>query len=541
MELSALQIVTTVVLIVAAGAVALFCDYLRNRSQQLHELAVELNVPEAMSGSAALPLMRPSAASASAARIARTAPSPPAPIPNEAPAPVAELPAPPSPRPDSPERHSTEMVKPALASAAELTSVRGSTRPRRRPAPPADAHLPRLDDMNPRQALSEWLDQRSAKVAPKRTEPAETEPLAAHPEPVEEVMAAEPPQPVAVVTPAPALAPVVANDLRDVMRRVIAKRHLTALANEEAPEAAPLVEAVSVVADEPVTGTAPVEELVPPDAVSVIEPLQAADPWPIAAVPVVAEAALPIAEAAPVEELAPAEAVAVVEALSVVEDTPVIEVAPEPAAAAPARPVSLFLSTRRIHAVERDAPANPAAHARETAPAEPRFEVIDGAGASSNSHEVVLPGGMHDRAALERAIATGKPFRGLLVSIGVNDVEGRSSRNNDLLQSIGFFIRGLLGEKEFACRNGDAEFLIACPGVEGPGAQRRLNHLAEQLWDYQLRGASTWSILFSWGGIDVHHERFSEAIAMANEQMNQTRRGRKIAPVDSVRPWRKAM
>lgn len=77
MELSALQIVTTVVLIVAAGAVALFCDYLRNRSQQLHELAVELNVPEAMSGSAALPLMRPSAASASAARIARTAPSPP--------------------------------------------------------------------------------------------------------------------------------------------------------------------------------------------------------------------------------------------------------------------------------------------------------------------------------------------------------------------------------------------------------------------------------------------------------------------------------
>jgi hypothetical protein len=37
----------------------------------------------------------------------------------------------------------------------------------------------------------------------------------------------------------------------------------------------------------------------------------------------------------------------------------------------------------------------------------------------------------------------------------------------------------------------------------------------------------------------VHYERLPEAIAMANERMNQTRRGRKTVSVESARPWRK--
>ncbi len=147
---------------------------------------------------------------------------------------------------------------------------------------------------------------------------------------------------------------------------------------------------------------------------------------------------------------------------------------------------------------------------------------------------------MHDHAILDRAAATGKPFRGLVIAVGVNDVEGRPAHNNDLMQSIGFFVRSLLAEKEFACRNGEAEFLIVCPGIEGLDAQRRLNHIAEQLWDYQLRGVSTWSILFSWGGMDVHHKPLSDAIAAASEQMYQTRRGRRTVSVESARPLRKA-
>jgi hypothetical protein len=445
----------------------------------------------------------------------------------EAPAPavLAELPTPPVEVKMHPaERHSNEKVKPALASAAELTSVRGAARPRRRPLPPPGAPLPRLDEMNPRQALSEWLDQRAAKTPAKATAPVKMEQFA-HAEParptltiVEPAPAAEAPscassleepEPAPVVLlplaepalvvhtpaaqePAPAaeddIRPAAEDDIREVLRRALAKRNA---------QAVPI--AVAAAAPRPV--------LVP------------------AAVPV---HAAPVAAAAPAPEPVPAPA----------------------AISSPAKTVSVFLSTRRIDTFLRDVPAQPApqlvreqevveALVENIAAAEPRFEIIDGAAPSSNSLEVVLPAGMHDDAVLDRAIATGKPFRGLVVSVGVNDVEGRSANHPDLMHSIGFFIRGLIVENEFACRTGEAEFLIVCPGLQGFAAQRRLNQIAEQLWDYQLRGLSTWSILFSWGGADVHQQRLADAIAMANQQMYQTRRGRKTVSVDSLRPSRK--
>ncbi|MGA3025623.1 MAG: hypothetical protein ABSF98_12700 [Bryobacteraceae bacterium] len=551
MELSAIQIVTTVVLIVAAGAVALVCDYLRNRSQQLRELALELNVRKEVSvATPAAPMIAPSAASAAAVRAARivTARKEKTEAVIEAPAPavLAELPTPPVEVKMHPaERHSNEKVKPALASAAELTSVRGAARPRRRPLPPPGAPLPRLDEMNPRQALSEWLDQRAAKTPAKATAPVKMEQFA-HAEParptltiVEPAPAAEAPscassleepEPAPVVLlplaepalvvhtpaaqePAPAaeddIRPAAEDDIREVLRRALAKRNA---------QAVPI--AVAAAAPRPVLVPAAV-------------PLQAAPVAAAAPRPVLVPAAVPV-HAAPVAAAAPAP-----------------EPVPAPAAiSSPAKTVSVFLSTRRIDTFLRDVPAQPApqlvreqevveALVENIAAAEPRFEIIDGAAPSSNSLEVVLPAGMHDDAVLDRAIATGKPFRGLVVSVGVNDVEGRSANHPDLMHSIGFFIRGLIVENEFACRTGEAEFLIVCPGLQGFAAQRRLNQIAEQLWDYQLRGLSTWSILFSWGGADVHQQRLADAIAMANQQMYQTRRGRKTVSVDSLRPSRK--
>jgi hypothetical protein len=352
--------------------------------------------------------------------------------------------------------------------------------------------------MNPRQALSEWLDQRAAKVPAKPAEPPrpappveERAPVAhiAEPEPELPPVAAPPAPEPAIVVHAPAVepAPAPADDIREVLRRAIAKRNVPAPVVRPLPVAAPVLAAV------------------PP----------------------------PVAEAAP---------------------APAPRPAPAPAAVpAQAKPVSLFLSTRKMDTLLEDGPAEPAPQAprivreREVAEApvenlaaaEPRFEIIDGAGSSSNSLEVVLPAGMHDTTVLDRAISTGKPFRGLVVSVGVNDIEGRSTRNTDLMQSIGFFVRGLLEAGEFACRTDEAEFLIICPGLEGSDAQRRLNRIAEQLWDYQLRGVSTWSILFSWGGADAHHQRLAETIARANEQMYQTRRGRRTVSADSLRPLRK--
>ena len=243
-------------------------------------------------------------------------------------------------------------------------------------------------------------------------------------------------------------------------------------------------------------------------------------------------------------------------------EAPVEIETPEPVAASPApmpspapKTVSVFLSTRKIESIRRELVEVPApqpiveeeaqeiaeAVMETVAAAEPRFEIIEGSAPSSNYLEISLPAGFQDRAVLDRAIATSLPFRGLVVSVGVNDIEGRSTRNHDVIQSIGYFIRGLLEQHEFACRSGESEFLIVAPGIEDAAAQQRLSRIAEQLWDYQLRGVSTWSILFSWGGSAVHHERLPEVIAMAEEQMNQTRRGRKTVSVESARPWRKAM
>src|SRR5579871_34295 len=136
MELSGLQVVSTVILIVVAGGIALVCDYLRHRAQHLRELAVELNVRSEVAAAAAVPA--PAAASAAASRNARMRAEHQT---DSQPIAVAETcPPPAAPRP-------TEAVAP---------------RTRRRPAPPNDAPLPRLEDMNPRQALSDWLDQRAA-------------------------------------------------------------------------------------------------------------------------------------------------------------------------------------------------------------------------------------------------------------------------------------------------------------------------------------------------------------------------------------------
>jgi GGDEF domain-containing protein len=88
------------------------------------------------------------------------------------------------------------------------------------------------------------------------------------------------------------------------------------------------------------------------------------------------------------------------------------------------------------------------------------------------------------------------------------------------------FIEGLLGESDFACRISNDEFLIICPGLRGVEAQRRLNEISERLWNFQLRGQGSISVLFSWGGIGVEDEPLSEAIASATERMQQTKRSR---------------
>lgn len=161
--------------------------------------------------------------------------------------------------------------------------------------------------------------------------------------------------------------------------------------------------------------------------------------------------------------------------------------------------------------------------------------------AASSSHELMVPAGMHDESFLARLLAINKPFTGLVVSIGVNENDGRAPGSEDLMRSAKIHIASLLGEKDFGCQTGMDEFILICSGEQGAEAQRRLSSISERLWDFQLRGLGTFSILFSWGGVDVQSEPLSDAVASATERMYQTKRSRKTVSMDSVSNRRKVV
>lgn len=132
-----------------------------------------------------------------------------------------------------------------------------------------------------------------------------------------------------------------------------------------------------------------------------------------------------------------------------------------------------------------------------------------------------IPTGMCDRAALLPLLEADLAFTGLVILVGI--AKSRTPRVEHPAQP---FIEELLGPADFACRNGDDEFLIVCRGLRGAEAQRRLNEISERLWNFQLRGQGSFSVLFSWGGIGVENQPLSAAVDSAIERMQQTKRSR---------------
>jgi len=190
-------------------------------------------------------------------------------------------------------------------------------------------------------------------------------------------------------------------------------------------------------------------------------------------------------------------------------------------------------------AVNSSALAALAGTERPTAEPESRFEVLRGAAANSN--HLAVPAGVFEESMLANLLEIRKPFTGLVISIGVSDTSGRKPQDQDLMMAARSCISGLLGEKDFASPLSKDEFVMVCPGVTGAEAQRRLSHASERLWDFQLRGIGVFSVLFSWGGIDVEDEPLFEAIHSASERMAQTRRSRKTVSVTSASDRRKAV
>ncbi len=151
-----------------------------------------------------------------------------------------------------------------------------------------------------------------------------------------------------------------------------------------------------------------------------------------------------------------------------------------------------------------------------------------------------FPAGFHEGFVLSQLVQNRKPVSGLVVSIGVNTPRNADGSMPDAVKQL---IQSLIGPGDFACQSSEEEFLLIYPNESGASAQRRLSYVAQQLWDFQLRSLGTFQILFSWGGLEVRSESIDEAIASANERMQQTRRGRKLLTMEPRHdsPLRKAV
>jgi hypothetical protein len=134
------------------------------------------------------------------------------------------------------------------------------------------------------------------------------------------------------------------------------------------------------------------------------------------------------------------------------------------------------------------------------------------------------PKGLIQQPVLDELLESEEPFTGLVVSININDNDSSMWHSPGLMQSVGSHIATLLRENDFACRTAYDEFVLVCRGEQGAESQRRLNHISERLWDFQLRGLGAASILFSWGAVQAQDQPLAEAIASAAERMRETKR-----------------
>jgi GGDEF domain-containing protein len=165
--------------------------------------------------------------------------------------------------------------------------------------------------------------------------------------------------------------------------------------------------------------------------------------------------------------------------------------------------------------------------------------VIDVTPIPANQH--LVPAGMFNQWPLEVLLHINKPFTGLVVLIDLVRTNHRSSHDESLLQLVTACVAGLLGENDFGCRTTENEFVMVCPGTQGAEAQRRLNQISDQLWEFQQRGGGTCSLLFSWGGVGAAEKPLSDAIHGAVHRMNQINRNRKVNSMESVKHHRKVV
>ena len=148
-----------------------------------------------------------------------------------------------------------------------------------------------------------------------------------------------------------------------------------------------------------------------------------------------------------------------------------------------------------------------------------------------------IPAGAYRFPALSYVLAKEEPFSGVVMHIAVNDVPGYDGAPGCMAE----FFASLLEENDFGCYIADDEFLLICPNLDPPSANRRLRAILEKLWLFQLSAAPASPVLFSWGAVEVREQRLLDAATNATEKMLQTKRHRQSVYIDSTARWKRAV
>ena len=139
-----------------------------------------------------------------------------------------------------------------------------------------------------------------------------------------------------------------------------------------------------------------------------------------------------------------------------------------------------------------------------------------------------FPGGMHDLKTLNELIDSKQLVTGVVILAGINDysklvADKSPAQIEEMTQPAVKLINGIVREKDFAVRIDDDKWVMIFSGELGNTAQRRIDSVAEKFWDYQLRNLGQAQLRFSTGAVQVERESLSEAVASAQERMEQLR------------------
>jgi GGDEF domain-containing protein len=142
--------------------------------------------------------------------------------------------------------------------------------------------------------------------------------------------------------------------------------------------------------------------------------------------------------------------------------------------------------------------------------------------------------GIGDRAALARLKRGTDRFTGTVTVISAENFRVASEHlgkgaAEETMRQASRIIENLAGERDMLCRNAEDEFVLVSPDTAAT-SKRRLDQLAERLWDFQLRNLGTSSISFSWGSAQANQELFADVLAEAQSRMEDGRRRARKAP-----------